>query len=197
MINLYINSYIDSEPSRNRDMEFCLKRNLGNSLINNIYRLDSRQYGDAFRFMRLLYENKHDINIYTNSDIFFDDTLSEFVTNPKLIEFMKNMGFLALSRYETDVNGNPTHLHGVEYSQDTWILLGHPNDMLIQTSDFPLGKWASDNKIAATAHAAGYNVKNYCKLIKTYHYHPSNVRRVTGPDDGVPPPHRYVPPEDL
>ena len=50
--------------------------------------------------------------------------------------------------------------------------------MITKKDGIILGKWGCDNRINYIVKNSGYNVKNYCKLIKTYHKHLHDNQRV-------------------
>lgn len=134
-----------------------------------------------------------DLNIISNTDIFFDETLK------KVKDFhWKNKYCLALSRWDTiDFTEKGARLFNRADSQDVWIIKGSiPH---IQDADFTLGVAGCDNKIAWLLNNSGYEVINPSKEIKTYHLHLSDIRNyiVNNYIERIPPPYLQVHPSML
>lgn len=167
-IRLFYNYYVDENAQRRKEIDFCLKQNINNPLIDTIV-LES-EINPTFDFfiekINLL-SNEDDINIICNSDIFLDDTI-------QLVKNIKKKEFYALSRY--DWNNNSSSFFDMANSQDTWIFRGKVDNV---SANFQLGKLGCDNRIAHEFKMAGYTVTNPSKSIKTYHVHNSNIRRYT------------------
>ena len=92
------------------------------------------------------------INILANSDIYFDETLSQLMAPDS---YPRDNFLIALTRYE---------LPGMQlypepkYSQDSWIFYGQITDSkLLQETEFPLGKVGCDNRLLAIFARYGYD----------------------------------------
>jgi len=83
----------------------------------------------------------------------------------------KNM-LLSLLRWEYSENPKINIIRSD--CQDTWIWVGKMKEL--DYCDFYLGKLGCDNRIAWEFKNKGYNLRNPCNLIKTYHVHNTNVR---------------------
>jgi SAM-dependent methyltransferase len=184
-IRLFYNYYVDKDPQRRKEIDFCLKQNLNNSLIDIIVlESDTNPTFDFFIEKINLLSGDDDINIICNSDIFLDSTI-------QLVQNIKKKEFYALSRY--DWNNNTSSFFDVADSQDTWIFRGKVDNV---KADFQLGKLGCDNRIAHEFKMAGYTVINPSKSIKTYHVHNSNIRRYTE-DERINGEYLFVKPESL
>lgn len=130
------------------------------------------------------------INIFCNSDIFFDETIN-------LVKNIDNEEFYLITRYEKN---NKLHKYDDPYggcdSQDTWIW---KNKCKIKEANFYIGLPGCDNKIAYFAQKAGYRLKNPAKDIKTYHNHETYSREGTSANLTLrlPPPYTLVCPESI
>jgi hypothetical protein len=195
MTNLYLHYFKSSNIERRKELDYCVKKNISNPLIDKIYLLlengkdvsmwmqsekvvivDNNKrmnFHDIFKYSNSV-END-DINIVCNLDIFFDDSLS------KLKEHSLDNTFLALSRWNIDVKTKQANLFNVNCSQDTWIWKGKIDlDKIIV--DYFLGQVGCDNAICGEFHNNGYLVINPCLDIKTYHLHQDTSRAYTDND---------------
>ncbi len=185
MVNLFINFYIDQRNDRQQELLFCLQDNIGNGLIDNIFILGDPSnipYGTIGKiriipftarptysdFFEVINNNSLvlDINIISNSDIFFDETL-------KLLSNIKENECYALSRWNMNPNGSIT-LFERRDSQDVWVFRGHVPDSI--PGNFSLGKPGCDNRIAHEIQSANYRIYNPCLSIRTIHFHNTEVR---------------------
>jgi len=210
--NLIVSFYCDKNENRQKENEYCLKKNLlagfdsvkilieeKDSYLCSQIKLSKNQeiflvkkrptFNDFFEFT-----NSEQINIICNSDIFFND-LSEI----KNIFREKNSKIcLALSRWDVCENGESILFDRVD-SQDTWIFYDKVN---FRTSiEFTMGLAGCDNRIAYELSEYGYELQNPSKTIKTYHYHLSNIRNILDETTGevkdiyrVPPPYKLITP---
>lgn len=207
-IHIFCQFFIHNDPERHAEILKCLKYNVDNPYITNIYLLNENMYSfeelgtnsdkiiqfniqrrlrfaDVFQFI-----NEHQIggyNVIINSDIFFDHTLQNLYMSG--IHQTKRM--FALLRYEyDDAHPEQTHLFGPRAdSQDTWII--HSN-FSIQPSElklfqFEFGKPGCDNKLVYLMQLLGYEVINEPTFIKTYHYHATQMRNYTQVEQINPP----------
>src|ERR1700743_100334 len=139
MINLFINYYQDKNPIRQKEIDFCLLKNLNNNLINTIIINSQDRLTFKFFFDRI---NKvttdNDINMVCNSDIFFDESIG-------LAEKISTDQCFALSRWDMLSDGSVKHYFRPD-SQDTWIFRGKIKQNVF--SDFNLGYRGCDNRLA-------------------------------------------------
>lgn len=180
MVTLYTSYYQDPNPKRQKELDYCLQKNLENPMIDRImlyvegdfvphpkvtilgnHRPTYRQFFDAINEHT---RHEFEISILANTDIYFDSTL----------QYLQLTGreCLALSRWDVKP-GKETKLHNERYSQDTWIFSGKVRK--VRYCDFFLGVPGCDNRIAWELSQAGYRLFNPATKIKTYHYHPSDL----------------------
>ena len=175
-----------------------MRTNISNSCIDRIYLLN--ETNEQFNYPKIvtiqtskrpvfndffeLINNETDddgINIISNSDIYFDDSL-------KYISKYSMSKVLALTRWNT--NGIPKLQSTFFYSQDTWVFFGEVKKV---KADFQIGSVGGDNRLAYELKAAGYKVCNPSLTIKTYHCHTDNFRNSYPKDFAgrVPAPYYY------
>jgi hypothetical protein len=165
-IRLFYNYYEDKNPQRKVEIDYCLQKNIDNSLLDIIV-LDSDTnptYNFFFEKINKL-AGPDDISIICNSDIFFDDTIA-------LVENMGAKDMYALSRWDWAPNTTAV-LRDIRNSQDAWIVRGKVENV---NGDFKLGIPFCDNRIAFEFSKSGYNVRNPGRSIKAYHYHQTAIR---------------------
>lgn len=205
MINLFLNDFIVTDPKRKAEFDFCLTKNEENPFIDHIYFLKSNDeidiynrpsYNDFFAEMR---KYPNDINIISNSDIYFDETI-------QLTEKIKSREVYALTRWEKTERydqrtrkmvevimffnqKNPAH--PPRSSQDVWIMRGGPR---IENASFGLGINGCDNKIAWLLRAHGYKVRNPSYSIRCIHVHKEPTIRA---NYTVPRPYLFIEPTSL
>jgi hypothetical protein len=209
-MNLFINFYIDPNPIRQAEIEIALRKNIENESIKKIVIYGEvfslKVIVDNFKLDKILaypYNNRptfndlftatqtysNDINIISNSDIYFDDTLS----------LLNNYDFtgkcLALSRWDALSNGEAIHFDRAD-TNDCWIMKGaFP---IIEEANFCLGFLGSDNRINYLIHRAGYNVINPSKTIRAIHLHESGIRNyIRSEETVVKPPYYLTPSSEL
>ncbi len=201
MINLFINHYTDNNVNRNDELLKCLRLNINNPLIDNIFCicnnegdsplldddrvsvliLKSRPSYNVFFQIIEKYTNENDWNIVANTDIYFDSTIT------LIHKYTKPKTLLALTRWE--VLGTQTKFLNRADSQDTWIFKGYPK----VNCDFQMGVPGCDNVLADRFHKAGWFVINPSKTIKTYHLHNTNVRNYNA-NNRLQPPYKLIQP---
>jgi hypothetical protein len=216
-INIFCQYFV--HPNEERQLEFkqCLKRNVENESITNIYLLNERMYTneelgvasnkiiqvdiknrlkfkDVFEYINS--NNIQGYNVIINSDIFFDETIKNlFYTDIHL-----NKKMYALLRYDYDETKNPkAALFGNRGdSQDTWII--HSNFNIgkkeCKAFNFEFGKPGCDNKMTYLMSILGFNILNDPEYIKTYHLHNTNIRNYTNADK-IGPPYEILFPKNL
>jgi len=198
MVCLLTPYYRDKKDARRKEIDFCLKKNLSNSSIDQVIavcdteikipphrklaviNIGRRQkYDDFFNIGASI--NPDGINILANADIYFKKKDIDLIST---INYKDTV--LALSRWNINTNGSATH-HDHKDSQDTWIWKGRLN----VNGDYILGRAGCDNVIAYEL-SKNYNVLNPSCSIKSYHVHTSNVRNYK-PKNAYPPPYLRVP----
>tara|TARA_A100001011_G_scaffold396838_1_gene496023 strand:- start:646 stop:2475 length:1830 start_codon:yes stop_codon:yes gene_type:complete len=193
--------YMSSNINRQKEIYQCLSKNLDNPLIDMIYLITEKEYTDIQLGIknnsnkskvkqinigkRLKYSDVYDIIeeynlkgyiITSNSDIFFDDTLTNLY---KSGSSKKKMVYCQLRFEYTDNDLNKCKIFGPRGdSQDTWIFHSNFNIPKEQRKifNFELGIPACDNHINYLFSILGYSVHNEPYYIKTYHNHKSDFR---------------------
>ena len=214
-INLFTCYYKDKDADRANELSLCLKKNLSagfdniyiltenaeeQKLCNNIVFQNNKKadvinfssrpsFNDFFKLMK---EQRFasDINVLSNSDIYFEDlqSIKDIMSNVKA-----NRMCLALSRWDVQPDGSAVHFKRWD-SQDTWIFYGNP--AITTQENYTMGIAGCDNKLAYELETAGYFVINPSCTIKTFHYHLSNIRNYINGDviERIPPPYKLVNP---
>lgn len=184
MIRYIYNYYEDQHPARKKEIDFCLQKNQGNKLITLVI-LETQgkpNYSDFFKKINEL-TGPDDINIFSNSDIFIDETIG-------LVESkLQHKQLYALSRWDWHSPARIVFFDRPD-SQDAWIVKGKIEGVF---GDFNLGVRGSDNRLAHEFNKAGYAVSNPSKSVKSYHVHNSNIRTYTLIPP-IPPPYHTVQP---
>lgn len=181
---------------RYQEIRKCLLKNLNNKYISKIYLFCEEKFDfqEIFRndkvdlsklvqlkskrlsFKKVFnFSNKfnNDIKILANSDIYFDESIK------KLYKLDFNKLFLSLTRFNLK-DSKFVLQHNPKHSQDTWIWKDNLSIGKFKDYDkdgIKLGIWGCDNRINYIVKKSGYNVKNYCKDIMTYHLHKENLQR--------------------
>lgn len=184
-IALYVNFYTDKAPSRQEELVHCQTMNgkLGSidkihMIVNNIeqysqwvkdypkiqlhFMVNRPTFTDFFKLANQTQSHPKQINIISNTDIYFTSSLDRLKT------FNWQNRALCLSRQDTIVS----------YSQDTWAWQGPMKNISAQSSFF-LGVPGCDNRIAYVLHSSGYKLHNPAKTIIAHHVHHSMVRNYT------------------
>lgn len=166
MINLFQNFYTEKNILRKKEIDTCMANNSTNIYLNFIPIESEKRltFSDMFSFINQI-SSDDDINIISNLDIFFDDSIL------KTLEMNSEEAF-ALSRWEVGIHGNVI-FSDRDDSQDTWIVKGKVKNVF---GDFNLGFCGCDNRIAHEFVSAGYRLSNPSKTIKTFHLHATNIR---------------------
>jgi len=190
--------YKSINEDRNIEINKCLYKNLNNKFIEKIYLLNNEifdlgfindiynkiiqvivskdnsyrlKYKDAIKFINENLKNK--ICILSNSDIYFDDSISKI--NNKTI----HNKFFALLRYDEDLNGNKhifeLHNNPRNDSQDSWIFRS-PLNIDLDNLDFSFGILGCDSIFASLVYETGINISNPCYDIITTHLHNIDFR---------------------
>ena len=207
-VNLFTLWYDEQSDDRLTEYELCLQKNLDNELIDKVYVICENVYPKnhfsfngkieyIFTEKRLTYNEIFDIinikssefsiNILSNTDIYFDNTL-RYVDSTLKREFV-----YCLSRWNVQSNGESI-FHNRKDSQDVWIFRGKVKQNIY--GDFNLGIAGCDNRIAYELKKSGYKLLNPSLSIKAHHLHLTGVRnykngsvvkRVSQPYEMVPP----------
>lgn len=183
MIRYVYNYFEHPNPARKAEIDFCLKKNQENKAINLVLLVTPGKphYSDFFKKINEL-SGPDDVNIFSNSDIFLDESIA-------LVEqHIKHKQFFALSRYDW-ISPTRSVFFDRPDSQDTWIVRGKIENVW---GDFPLGIRGSDNRLTHEFAKAGYTVTNPSKSLKSYHVHNSQVRTYMS-EPPMPPPYLTVP----
>jgi hypothetical protein len=216
--NLFVNYYLDKNPTRQQELDFCIGENLKNesisfvvvvataedyikfwdnfcdyeSKIMSVISADRPTYNHFFQLTRKIFGDTDNINIISNSDMIIPQECIELLP----LYISNQATCLALSRWDA-VQMKNYRLNAALFdradSQDTWIFKGGvPN---INGADFTMGIAGCDNSIAYLLSAVGYNVVNPAQTLKTYHIHLSNIRNYISGEviDRVPPPYKLIP----
>jgi hypothetical protein len=199
--NVFLNYYIDKNPSRQRELVRALQCNLSNEEVDRfvIYgksedlqnfrsAINTDMYKATFMFFkqeerlsfatifRMTKAYPNDINILTNSDIIITEETIKAIKNRTHV---KDKTVLALSRWDINnqLDFESAKLFDRADSQDTWVSYGSFPE--IPEATFTMGVAGCDNKIA---HLLNRNrdVVNAARSIKTYHLHNTEVRNYTG-----------------
>lgn len=190
MINLFFPYYKCGDLDRQEEIDFCLQKNIENSLIDKliiliddgslppfssdkitVINLDKRptykKWIDLTKELRL-----SGITALCNSDIYFDDSVEVF---DKVLD--QSNKFVALSRWE--LIGGATSLHpNPHWSQDVWAMNcdNYLSTELLHQLDFPMGVPRCDNKVAYLFGIYGWEIFNPCKQLKSFHVHETEMR---------------------
>ena len=175
-MNYFVEYWDSGDPERNAEVIHAINSNIESGFFDTIHILSSTEEPKIKHEMtpchRVSYQMIFDmslsgVNILANSDIRFDKT----ILKAKDITYRE---FWALTRYELD---GTRHKHDDPYrgsdSQDVWIW---KDNCKISNATFHLGVAGCDNRIAAEAHIAGYDVLNPAESITTWHHHTTGTR---------------------
>jgi hypothetical protein len=196
-INLFVNYYQCGTQKRQKELDFCKKNHKECGYFNEIINFSERPtYNDFFNATK---DYPNDINVLTNSDIYFNETILE-VRNIKQNEVY----CLTRSELDKDEDGNKIVVSfenknaynkeaKARHSQDVWVVNGTARHVL---GWFHIGVPGCDNRIAHELNKVGYDLKNPSDVIQCIHKHESDVRDYNLPNnypgDRVPPPYKWV-----
>ena len=213
-INIFCQFFIHSNKERQDEILKCLKFNVENKYITNIYLLNERIYSEEeldvssnkivqvdvknrLKFKDVFdYINDNNIqgyNVIINSDIFFDENIKGLFKS----DIHLNKKMYALLRYEydeTDIKNSKIFGPRGD-SQDTWII--HSNFSIgkkeSKVFNFEFGKPGCDNKMIYLMTILGFEVLNDPEYIKSYHLHTTNIRNYSVNDRVLPPYETLIP----
>tara|TARA_R100000664_G_C2760120_1_gene150840 strand:+ start:8889 stop:10193 length:1305 start_codon:yes stop_codon:yes gene_type:complete len=173
-INLFVQNVKTNNSVRNKEYEKCLLLNTYNRYIDNIFIINTENgmltYGRFIEFTKIFPD---DINILSNADIFFDESID-------LCRHMGDDDAYALSRWDLPkgtLESKFLDAHVVKSqsrSQDTWIVKGAVKKGI--NGAFCLGQRGCDNVFAQELESSGYNVSNPCLDIIANHLHTTPFR---------------------
>ncbi len=188
--NLFINYYTTPNAERQRELDYCLLKNL--EVFDTVFIVCTQVDFDKLpelipfkeRLFPIIHENrpffsdffyligqqegtKDAINIIANSDIMFPKIT---LINSETYFVSTEKRCLALTRWDiTDLNGVGGDIFfDREDSQDCWIFKGLVDDLPM---NFPLGVCGCDNSVAYLLEQAGCEVLNPSRSLKTFHFH--------------------------
>ena len=183
-INLITCEYVPEDENRRKEIEYCLKRNRESGFFKSVITLNKKPtFGELFDITR---QNPNDINIISNTDIFFDSSINE-------VKKISNNEAWALTRWNY-LGDNRAEFFNRHDSQDVWIFRGGARKDL--DGNYPMGKPGCDNRLAFELKRAGYLVRNPSLSIRCFHYHISEVRTFDW-NDKVAEPYLYLTPHTL
>lgn len=223
-MNLLIEYFTSTNKNRDNEYLFCIKQNILNPLIEKIYvfisddselnltdkklvivKLSTRPtFLDLFKYCNDNLTNQN--CIISNTDIFFDESLS------KLDGYDMTSKFLSLTRWDIFFDGKGWIMKYYDYpwwdcyladgtlsekdsirtnqlSQDAWIFRSPVK--IDNRIDFLMGKPGCDNRISQIMFENGYQVSNPSKVIICKHYHQTNFRTY-GNHDLIPGPYLLI-----
>lgn len=128
-----------------------------------------------------------DITIIANTDI--------IIPQRALHQIERSLGddqAYCLSRWELAT----MELYDQPYTQDAWVIRGRPRPGI--GGDYYFGVPGCDNRFTHDLMAAGYDIRNPSREIRTYHHHGSGKRTATNTrPHRVPPPYTFIEPATL
>lgn len=190
-IYLFTPYFKANSDTRQNEFIFCLKKNIKCQHIAKIFLLiDDNHTPEVcdpkievininlrptyLDWIEITEKNCHNkISILANTDIYFDDTLSNIHTALET----KN-SFIALSRYEKQGDQLVPHPNP-QWSQDVWAYFNTNSNItnsMKKAFYFPLGVPRCDNKIAYLFAINGWHILNPNEQIKSIHVHESQER---------------------
>jgi len=202
-IYLITQFYIDKDRERQKEIVSCLKRNIKLNIFKFIILLCERRYtkeeleiddneyrnvlqivikkrmtyADAFLIIKQLKLKGY--MCVANSDIFFDNTINNL--HHTCLSYRKSCFCLLRIDYIKDKKLEDHKLDKLQnWSQDVWILHSNflPKDNL-KKYNYKLGIPGCDHIILNKLYNDGFICYNYPYMIRTYHYHTSNIRNYT------------------
>lgn len=166
-IRLFYNYYEDPDPTRQEEINYCLKKNLENNNFDVIILESNTPPTFDFFFQKInIISGPDDINIICNADIYFDESIS-------LARNISHKEVYALNSWDWITPEHVVFKDNLD-NQDVWIIRGRIENVF---GGFQIGKQAYDNRIAFEFLKAGFKVFNPSQSIKTYHRHTSGIRR--------------------
>jgi len=198
MVNLYTSFYQDKDTKRQKELLYCLNKNIENPLIDNIFLIvegevklpvsdkliivnaERPTYRNFFDLVNDTVTSAANISIVANTDIYFNETLARIDIHERQC--------IALSRWDKKNDG--LKLHNERFSQDSWIFKGKIRN--VRFCDFYLGIPGCDNRIAYELNRAGYRMFNPATKIQSIHYHQSDLHNYDGSTPKIPKPYLFI-----
>ena len=188
-LHLLIDYYKNPYPERAAELDFCFLENTNSKEFDYIHIFKSSPLPEGYPpnktiinevSARLTYQYyfdyaknnipEEDIIILSNSDMFFDESISlikELNLSNKVLVLTR---FCPYHGHWIDNNNNVIPYGNQERSQDVWIWK-NPLDTKNIDFNFNIGVLGCDNKIAYQLHQASYQVWNPSYSIICYHKH--------------------------
>jgi hypothetical protein len=200
MFSLFTTFYlVENNKERQRELLFCLQKNVQNTLIQNVYIfLDGNNndftkkyineniadttkikfiyikkiptYGDWIEYSKHFANTLGDVSVFTNADIYLDDSIEGIKSYVEQKE-----SIVCLSRHEV-VSDNEFVPHpNPQWSQDLWAIskqniLNITNTFFVDELNItPTGVYRCDNKLAYIFAMRGWLIYNPFPSIKCYH----------------------------
>lgn len=190
--------YQDKFKIRQKELDYCLQKNLNNDLIKKIYLLNEKKYDfnkfknnnkiiqviiktrlTYFDFFKFIQEKKGYF-ILANLDIFFDNSLKNIYSS----SLARKKAIYCLTRYNFDGNKSVFFEKYKNCSQDVWIV--HSNFLKINNYNLfkiELGKPCCDNVLAYILFfREKFLLFNEPKKILCHHYHETQLRNYSEKD---------------
>ena len=209
MVRLFTSYYRDRHDGRQAELLACLQRNLNLDSIDLVCvllegiespfpdhpKLQTRQiphrpkYNDFFEWANELVQSNTDISVVTNSDIYFDSSISALPPG------LKPNQCAALARWDVQPDGS-SRLFDRNDSQDVWVFRGRIRPV---TAGFCVGIPRCDNRILHELRTAGYDVVNPAFSVGAFHLHAGSRAEYPAEIQGlhVEPPYAYLWPHNL
>ena len=183
--------YQPTKSQRAKEINQSLEKNIECTSIDKIILLNEKIYSDIPTSSKIEQVNighrlkyydvlnyiktsvpKDTFVVFSNSDIYMDSTLTQ------LYNIDLNMKFLALLRYDVQLEGEPILFGPRADSQDTWIVWSSSIHFDVTEADFGFnfGVSGCDNALTVAMLKKKFVVSNPAYSIKTYHLHNSNIR---------------------
>jgi len=182
-INLFVQVYKSDNVERQKELDDCYKTNEKSKLFAKIIPITERLTFEQMFALSKEYPN--DINVFANSDIYFDETILH-------ARYMDKNTCWALSRWDDLID--KCVLFDRKDSQDVWAFVGEVKKL--NYASFNFGVAGCDNRIAFELKSAGYRVLNPSKSVHAFHLHNSNFRTYN-PTVKVPEPYHFIHPTYL
>jgi len=204
-VNLFVNWYKSGNYDRDKELLFCLIRNICNEQIDQVILFGSDlpeinnpklkliptkrlTFQQSFQLMNEYIEDDNTISILSNADIYFDYSLKSL-----FIRKFHNLVY-CLSRYDIINKNLEARFINRNDSQDSWIFQGKIKNIV---ADFFLGIRGADNRLAHEMKSNGYRVLNPSLSIRSFHYHLSNHRSADYHSNIIPKPYLRIKPTRL
>jgi hypothetical protein len=190
--------YVDRNAERHAENKKCLFYNSHNDAISKIILLNERMYSNqelgvnsgkivqVVTGKRLSYKDAMDhvannnvegYLILANTDIFFDRSIVNVMRSG--LATTRKMFCQLRFEYDGGTDLRNCRIFGPRPdSQDTWIWHSNMKTTKAQRKilDIPLGTQGCDNKLIYLFNLLGFICHNEPHLVKTYHYHRSQIR---------------------